>query len=168
MALFWPLERKHTVLEVTPPWLETLGAKAIILDIDNTLTTHGNPVPADGVPEWIDAMKQAGVGLIVVSNNDPERVQPFADRIGVPFIADGGKPFGRGIGRACRTLGVSPKETVMLGDQLFTDMLGGNVHRMITVLVDPIEPEENLFFRIKRLGERICLKGYDRKKGNRR
>ena len=69
------------VTDITPEILKKLSIKGLILDLDNTLTTHDNPVPANGVMEWLDKMKKNGIKLMIVSNNHPPRVKPFADML---------------------------------------------------------------------------------------
>ena len=72
-----------TIECIRPDFLAAHGIKALVLDVDNTLTTHGNPVPAEGVPEWIAQMQEAGVQLAILSNNNRERVEPFARVLGL-------------------------------------------------------------------------------------
>ncbi|MBQ1519651.1 MAG: HAD hydrolase family protein, partial [Ruminococcus sp.] len=80
-------------VDITPDFLKKHGIKGLILDVDNTLTTHDNPVPADGITEWLENMRNNGIKLIIVSNNHPERVKPFADPLGLDFVSDSGKPL---------------------------------------------------------------------------
>ena len=75
MALFKPKMRIDKMIDITPEMLNAVGIKALLLDIDNTMTTHDNPVPAEGVTEWIAHMKSQGFMLMVVSNNNGEREQ---------------------------------------------------------------------------------------------
>ena len=72
----------RSVCDITPQLLEKLGVCGLLLDIDNTLTTHDNPVPAAGVEAWVAGMQAAGISLCLVSNNHPPRVEPFAKRLG--------------------------------------------------------------------------------------
>lgn len=79
--------------DITPQKLKELGIKGLILDLDNTLTTHDNPVPSDGILEWLDCMKKNNIRLMIVSNNHPPRVKPFADMLGLDFVSEGRKPL---------------------------------------------------------------------------
>ena len=79
----------RTVCDLSAALLRKHGIKGLLLDLDNTLTTHDNPRPADGVPEWIETMKQNGIKLCIVSNNHPPRVKPFADMLGLDFVCEG-------------------------------------------------------------------------------
>ena len=163
MALFKPTFALESVLEITPVSLELHGIKALILDIDNTLTTHDNPVPAEGVPEWIADMKRHGIKLIIVSNNRAERVIPFAKILKLKFVPNGAKPLPMGILKAVRRLGIPKSEICAVGDQIFTDILGANLAGIRSVFVDPIEPEKSRFFKIKRAVEKpLRPKRYNR------
>ena len=154
MALFKPTFALESVLEITPDSLKAQGIKALILDIDNTLTTHDNPVPAEGVPEWISDMKKHGIKLIAVSNNRAKRVVPFARLLKLRFVPNGAKPLPMGILRAVKRLGLKKSEICIVGDQIFTDILGANLSGIRSVLVNPIEPEKSRFFKIKRTVEK--------------
>ena len=166
MSFFIPDLILNTVLDVTPELLASLGVKAAILDVDNTLTTHGNPEPALGVQEWIDEMQTAGIPLMIVSNNVMERVRPFAQRLGLPFVSMGCKPLTFGFTKACKRFGRKPKEVAIIGDQIFTDVLGGSLKGMKTILVNPLDVDTGLVFRIKRRLERRFVRKYHRLKGD--
>ena len=86
----------RSVCDITPHLLEKLGVRGLLLDIDNTLTTHDNPVPAPGVEAWVAGMQAAGISLCLVSNNHPPRVAPFAERLGLDFVCEGKKPLTKG------------------------------------------------------------------------
>lgn len=157
MALFKPTYALHSVLEITPASLKVHEIKALILDLDNTLTTHNNPAPAEGVPEWIEEMDSAGIKLIIVSNNNAERVTPFAEMLGVHFVPNGAKPLPIGILKAVRELGVPKNRICAVGDQIFTDIMGANLAGIRSIFVYPIEFETSLPFRIKRAVEKPLL-----------
>lgn len=96
--------------------------------------------------------------MIVLSNNKPERVEPFAKVLGLDFIADGAKPLKKGYLRCSEAMGIPCEQLCMVGDQLFTDILGGNRAGCKTVLVSPIQEEKMIFFRIKRALERFLFR----------
>ena len=160
MSIFMPDYLLHSVLDVTPEFLKRLDVSAVLLDVDNTLAVYGKPEPALGILEWIQTLEQAGISMIIVSNNTRERVAPFAERLGLDFVCWSCKPLGFGIRRACRRLNVSRKEAAMVGDQILTDVVGGNLQRMTTVLVEPFELEQSLFFKAKRRWERKYRERY--------
>ncbi len=140
----------RTVCDLSPALLRKHGIKGLLLDLDNTLTTHDNPRPADGVPEWIETMKQNGIKLCIVSNNHPPRVKPFADMLGLDFVCEGKKPLAKGFREAKKKMGLPWKELSVVGDQIFTDVLGANLKGLKCVFVFPIEHETTRFFRFKR------------------
>ncbi len=145
------------VTEITPDFLEKNNIRGLLLDLDNTLTTHDNPVPGEGVPEWIAAMKNAGIRLVIVSNNHPLRVQPFADMLGLEFVCEGKKPLSSGFNRAQKLMGIPFSQLAVVGDQIFTDMLGANLKRVRGIFVYPIEHEKTRFFKFKRWAEKPFL-----------
>lgn len=161
-SIFYPDAFFQKVVEISPSFLRERKIRGLILDIDNTLTTHNNPVPSTGVLEWLESMREAGVCLRVLSNNRGRRVAPFAEQLGLPFTADGMKPLPLGIWRACREMGLAVKETAIVGDQLFTDILGGRCSGVFSILVEPIEPEQKGFLAIKRKWEKPILRAYHR------
>lgn len=158
MALFYPTIYRRRITDVTADDLRALGVQGILLDIDNTLTTHDNPVLDARVSAWLDAMRQAGFALTVVSNNHEERVCPFAEAIGLRFQARAAKPLPRGYRGAAASMGLTPQQCVAVGDQIFTDILGANLAGMKSVLLEPIELEvEQKFIVFKRRLERVLL-----------
>lgn len=146
-------------VDITPAFLKKHGIKGLILDVDNTLTTHDNPVPAEGIAEWLANMRANGIKLIIVSNNDAERVRPFADPLGLDFVSDSGKPLKRGYIAAMKKMGLTRKETAAVGDQLFTDVWGAKVAKIMMLYVKPIElePKSKRFIRFKRVLEKPFL-----------
>ncbi len=158
MALFYPTIYRRRITDITVADLQALGAQGILLDVDNTLTTHDNPQLEPAVSAWLDAMRVAGFPLTVVSNNCEERVRPFAEKIGLEYQANAAKPLPRGYMAAAAKLDLQPWQCVAVGDQIFTDILGANLAGMPCVLLEPIEPEvEQRFIVFKRKIERLLL-----------
>ena len=158
MALLYPTNYRRRITDVTVEDLHRLGVRGILLDIDNTLTTHDNPVLDERVAAWIDTMRQAGFSLTVVSNNRNERVRPFAQAIGLAYQARAAKPLPHGYRAAAKTMGLPVCQCVAVGDQIFTDILGANLAGMKSILLEPIEPEiEQKFIVFKRRFERVLL-----------
>ena len=158
MALFYPTLYRRRVTDITAADLHRLGAEGLLLDVDNTLTTHDAPALTDEVKDWLASMRQAGFHLLIVSNNTAERVAPFAQSIGLAYYARAKKPLPGGFRGASKQLGLTPGRCVVVGDQLFTDMLGANVAGMQSVLLEPISFDgETSFIRFKRRVERLLL-----------
>ena len=148
-----------SVKDISVAFLKKHNIKGLLLDLDNTLTTHDNPVPAHGIKEWVDKMKRGGIGMVVVSNNHPPRVKPFADKLGIDYICEGKKPLSNGFNRAQRLLKIPFSKLAVVGDQIFTDMLGANLKRIRGIFVYPIqlEDKDKRFLRFKRIIEKPFL-----------
>ena len=158
MALVYPTLYRRRITDVTVEELQRLGVAGILLDVDNTLTTHDNPAISDEVSAWLDMMRAAGMQPAVVSNNKEERVRPFADSIGLPYQAKAAKPLPRGYRAAARMLGLRTDECIVIGDQMFTDVMGANLCGMRSILLEPIEPETvQRFIVFKRHIERLLM-----------
>lgn len=146
-----------SVTEITTSFLSEKKIKGLILDLDNTLTTHNNPIPAEKVTNWIMQMEQNGIKLMIVSNNTAQRVRPFAEMLKLDFIPRGRKPLSTGFKKAQIAMELPFEHIAIVGDQLFTDILGANLKRVKTIFVYPIELETSFFFKIKRRLERPFL-----------
>ena len=160
MSLFFPSLYLKSITALTPARLKLWGIRGLILDVDNTLTTHDNPLPSPEVLAWLETMRAHQIEMIILSNNRPERVRPFARLLGMGFAASAKKPLTFGFRRAAGRLGLSKNEIAVVGDQIFTDILGGNYWGARTILVRPMQPEKSRFFRLKRWLERDILRAY--------
>ena len=145
-----PIAFEKRITAVTPDLCREHGLRALLLDVDNTLALHGNPVPAPGVAEWVRRMEQAGIVCVIVSNNNAERVSAFAAGLGLPFVANAAKPLPWGLKKAMALAGAVPKETALIGDQILTDLLGAGAAGISMILLEPIREEESGFLRVKR------------------
>ena len=124
---------------LSPKALKNKGIKLVLADLDNTLVAYQVPEPTQEVVDWKNALEAEGIQLFVLSNSrKPGRAQRFADALGVPFQGHSGKPKKKGYLRAMERMGVLPHETVMIGDQIFTDVLGANNAGVTPMLILPI------------------------------
>ena len=155
----------RTFDEITPAFLASLGVKAILADIDNTLAPYEQPEPDERIKAWIQSLAEAGIGIAFVSNNDWERVELFNRTLGVPAYAKSGKPFKKNLVKAMNDLGGTLETTVMLGDQLLTDALAGHNLGVKCLIVPPIRDKKNAFFKFKRWLEKPVVKRFKRKNG---
>ena len=155
----------RTFDEITPAFLTSLGVKAILADIDNTLAPYEQPEPDERIKGWIASLAAAGIGIAFVSNNDWERVNRFNATLGVPAYAKSGKPFKKNLIKAMNDLGGTLDTTVMLGDQLLTDALAGHNLGVKCLIVPPIRDKKNAFFRFKRWLEKPVVKKFKRRNG---
>jgi len=149
------------ITDITVELLNKHNIKALLLDVDNTMSTHHGVVLTEGLTEWIANMQQSGIKLMVLSNSKRFRVEPFAKRIGLPFISLGCKPLPIGYLRGVRALGQNRKNVAIVGDQIFTDILGGNAVGVKTILLTPIRLEDGWSFKIRRNLEKKIYKKYN-------
>jgi hypothetical protein len=145
------------VKDITPDFLKKKNIKGLLLDLDNTLTTHNNPIVPQTSLDWIELMKQNGIKLMIVSNNHAPRVTPFAEQLGIDFVCEGAKPLTIGYSKAIKRMGLEKREVAAVGDQIFTDIMGSNLKGIRSLFVFPIKPEESLPFRFKRACEKPFL-----------
>ena len=150
----------HGITDITVEILNKYDIKALLLDVDNTMSTHHGTILTDGLLEWIAYMQQNGIKLIVVSNSKRWRVEPFAGRIGLPFVSLACKPLPNGYLRGAKALGEKRKNVAIVGDQIFTDILGGKAVGVKTILLTPIKPEDGWSFKLRRRIEKILYKKY--------
>lgn len=162
MSLLHPTLALGRVTEITKELLDSLGVSALILDADNTLTTHNNPQPAESVMDWLHIMKESAVSLVIVSNNNDRRIRPFARQLELDYTAMACKPLTIGFTRTAKKLGLPPGRIAVVGDQIFTDILGGNLFGAVTILVEPMLKETGAFFRFKRRLEAGILRRWRR------
>ena len=155
----------RTFDEVTPEFLSTLGIRAILADIDNTLAPYEQSEPDERIRGWIASLSAAGISIAFVSNNNAERVELFNRTLGVPAYPKSGKPFKKNLRKAMNVLGGTKETTVMLGDQLLTDALAGHNLGVKCIIVPPIRDKKSRFFRFKRWLERPVVKRFKKRNG---
>lgn len=157
--MFKPNYIFNSVTDITPQFLEVSHIKALLLDVDNTLSVaHGNKTLKNGVPEWLSKMRESDISMMILSNAKKERAKLFADSVALDVIGLAAKPLPFGYFKAVKALRLRRKNVAIIGDQVFTDILGGKLAGVKTVLVTDITPEDKTFFKIKRYFERIMLK----------
>ena len=159
--LLKPDIKLEKITDITPEILNKYNICSLILDVDNTLSTHHGHILTDGLEEWLRLMKDSNIKLMVLSNSKEARVKPFAEKINLPFISLGLKPLPFGYIRALKAIGGKRKNTAIVGDQIFTDVLGGNAVGVKTILLTPILLETTAGFKFKRKIERVVFKIYN-------
>lgn len=154
--------------KVTPDFLASIGIRALVIDIDNTLAPYEVAEPDERIRSWFAALDSHGIKAALISNNHPPRVELFNQTLRLPAYPDSGKPGTASILDAMHVMEVSPEVTAGLGDQLLTDTLA--VHRldMISIIVPPIKDKTTLFFRTKRLLEKPFMRRYRKKQEKQR
>lgn len=145
---------------VTPELVKKMGGKALLCDIDNTLATYDDPTPPEALVGWIKNMRENGVEVAFVSNNDWERVRGFNEDLGLVAYAKSGKPSKKHLIAAANDLGLGKESCVLLGDQLLTDCAAGKRFGIPCIIVPPIKDRTSAFFRFKRWLEKPYMKKY--------
>lgn len=167
MSIFYPTLVFSSVAAITPALLESRGIRALILDVDNTLTGHGSQAVPPEVERWLGEMKAAGIGLTIASNNFRRRVEPFARRLGLAYVSMSLKPVPWGLWRARRRLGLPKSAVALVGDQVFTDALGARLYGIQMFLTEPMYPDDKPGIRLRRRLEGPVLRRYFEKGGQR-
>jgi HAD superfamily phosphatase (TIGR01668 family) len=155
--MFRPDSYARRLNEVSLDDLAAAGFRGIIVDLDNTLVGYGRDDLASEDAAWIASARERGFAICLVSNNFNGRVTRIGSALGVPAIASALKPLPRGFAQALRKLGTEKDRTVVVGDQLFTDVLGAKFLGLHAILTEPIVAKDWLGTRILRLLERVVL-----------
>lgn len=161
---FLPDEHVKSVLDITPDDLKNKGMKGIITDLDNTLVEWNRPQATPQLIRWFENMRKNHIHVTIVSNNKERRVKSFSDPLQIPFIFRAKKPLGRAFLQAAERMGIKKEEAVVIGDQLLTDVFGGNRSGFHTILVVPVAQNDGIATKLNRLVERRLLNWF-RKKG---
>ncbi|QGG46600.1 YqeG family HAD IIIA-type phosphatase [Heliorestis convoluta] len=158
MKLLRPTQQVDTVPDVDIAALADKGVKGVIIDLDNTLTEWNKYDLCPTIGQWLHKLEKEGIKVCILSNNGERRVQQFAESCQIPYISRARKPRRRGFQQAMKLLGTSAQETAVIGDQIFTDVLGGNRMGLHTILVNPISRREFVGTRLVRTIEKLVLR----------
>ncbi|MGB9792981.1 MAG: YqeG family HAD IIIA-type phosphatase [Thermacetogeniaceae bacterium] len=157
VELLRPKQIYKSILDIPLEQLYNNGIRGIIIDLDNTLTEWNSSELSRQTLNWLRRAEEIGLRLCFVSNNSDERVRKIAEMVGVPFVARARKPRRRSFIRAMELMRTGREETAVVGDQIFTDILGGNRLGLFTILVTPLSKREFIGTRFMRLLERLVL-----------
>ena len=157
--LLYPSETSESTYTIPFDTLYDEGYRGIIFDIDNTLVPHGAPADERAI-ELFDKLHKLGYKTMLLSNNKEPRVSPFADAVESEYIYQAGKPLLKGYLKAMEKMGTTTKDTLFIGDQIFTDVWGANRAGIHTILVGQIDKKEEIQIILKRRLEAIVLLFY--------
>jgi HAD superfamily phosphatase (TIGR01668 family) len=158
-ALLLPDYYFSSIFEIDLERLYQRGIRAILLDLDNTIIKRDIDIFSEEIVGWVQEAKHKNFKICIVSNNQSKRVYPLARKLGLPAICRFAKPLRTPFRQAMKLLGSEPGETVIVGDQIFTDILGGNRLGLCTILVTPLDGKEFWTTRlINRPLEKIVLR----------
>ncbi len=124
--------------DITPQFLENNQIELLMLDFDNTIVPYTTSVPTERTVSWLREMAASNVRICVVSNSQKPRVRVFCEQYGIACITHAKKPFSKGIAQCLAEFDVPPCRAALVGDQIFTDTLGGNCVGVTTFLVKAI------------------------------
>lgn len=154
----WRLIRRCT--DFPPESAAPMGIRLVLLDLDNTLEPPGARVPSPETIAWVRALEAAGCRCVLLSNARRDRARSYADALGIPAVLDAGKPGLRGVRRALDLAAATPDETLLFGDQVFTDILAAGRAGIRSFLVAPRHLREWAHIRLKRIPEWVVLRGF--------
>lgn len=160
MSIFAPTLMKEKITDIKAQTFRDMGVTSVLLDVDNTLASYVSHEPIPDALTWAAHMQSQGLKLIIVSNNYKSRVEPFAKKFNLPFTSFALKPLPFGYLKAKELLGVSCGECAIVGDQIFTDVVGANLCGMKSILLNPVEPESSKLFQLRRDIERKFREKY--------
>ena len=148
--MIYPNEYFDRIEKITIEYLQKNKIKALILDMDNTLINYNLEMPKR-VENWARELKGQGVKLIIVSNsNKKEKVEKISNMLGIKYISFAKKPLKSGLKKAAKMLEEDVSNIAVVGDQIFTDVIGGNRCKMHTILVDSLEEKDFWYTAWKR------------------
>ena len=163
LKTFYPDNEADSTYEIDFEALYEKGYRGIIFDVDNTLVPHGAPA-TEQAKAFFERLREIGYATMLLSNNKEPRVKGFADSVGSPYIFKANKPSKAGYERAMEQMGTTKETTLFVGDQLFTDVWGAKRTGIMTYLVKPIHPKEEIQIVLKRRLEWIVLYFYHKQK----
>lgn len=150
----------ENVTKITMDLLNKNNIKALILDIDNTLIDLDRNI-LEGAEDWTNEMKKNNIKLFILSNtNKVDKVEKVAKKLDIQYINFARKPSKSGFNKVKKILNLNSEEIGVVGDQIFTDVFGGNRSKMFTILTKPIDKRDILITKVKRPLERIVIQRY--------
>jgi hypothetical protein len=150
----------ESVFQIPYDELWKKNIRGLIFDIDNTLTSFGEKQPSAKVSALLTKLGRMGFRICLVTNNTNKRLGHFNEKMKLPGIANAIKPLTRGLKFAMKTMGTKPAHTVMIGDQLLSDVWAGKNAKVTTILVKPLSEKDFFLVRWKRVIERIILRKF--------
>lgn len=150
---FQPTWQIRSITKITPSQWKKEGIQTILTDLDNTLVSWKEPLPTQELKDWIHYLQSEGIQIIIISNNNKERVQLVAQELGVDYISRALKPLPTGILKAIHRYHLNKEEVVMVGDQLMTDIQAAHLAGVRSILVQPLVNTDSKATKFNRLME---------------
>ena len=163
---FIPFAHATCIFEINPEFFKKHGVKVLFMDLDNTLDSYKARKPSNPrIGEYVEKLKAVGITPVIISNNKPRRVKPYADALGIECLASALKPFAGKILKEIAARGLSKEDVMLVGDQMMTDVIAAHRAKIRVVLTEKIVKEDQWTTHINRIFDRPIRK-YHKKKGN--
>ena len=160
MSKLIPTWYSQSIYNIDFARLKTQNIKYILSDLDNTLVGYDVPTPTDNVIKLVKELKKNDLELIVVSNNNFNRLSKFCNPCSLRFLSDAMKPFKKKLKQYLKNNNININECAFVGDQLLTDMWCANKVGCISILVEPLQKKESKFTFFNRKIDRRIRKKY--------
>ena len=148
---------------ITPRVLKEMNVKAVLTDLDNTLIGYDEPQANEAVIRWFEMLNEHDIKVTIVSNGNKVRVSEFCNPHEIDYIYSARKPLSKSYRKAVRLMGVGIEDTVMIGDQLMTDVLGANRINMKSILVIPVKNKDGMATYLNRRAEKFIMGFFNRR-----
>lgn len=161
--ILYPKLYLNNVSAISVDVLNKNNIKGVILDVDNTLIDYDRNISEDTIL-WCENLKKEGIKFCILSNsNKKDKVSLVAKKLDIPYLYFAKKPLKMGFKKAKKILRLPNEQIAVVGDQIFTDVLGANRCNMFPILVNPIEEKDIIITIIKRPIEKIIKNAYIKK-----
>ena len=155
----------NSVIDINATLLKKNKLEALILDVDNTLIDYYKNL-IDGAEDWCENLKSEGIKCIILSNsNKKEKVETVAKKLGIKYVMFAKKPLKSGFKKALEKLEMKPEQVAVVGDQIFTDVVGAKRMKMFSILVKQVGEKDIFITKVKRPIENAIIKKYLRETG---
>ena len=155
----------NSVIDINATLLKKNKLEALILDVDNTLIDYYKNL-IDGAEDWCENLKSEGIKCIILSNsNKKEKVETVAKKLGIKYVMFAKKPLKSGFKKALEKLEMKPEQVAVVGDHIFTDVVGAKRMKMFSILVKQVGEKDIFITKVKRPIENAIIKKYLREKG---
>ena len=162
MSWFTPTSFIPRISDIDYAKLRADGVRGVIVDLDNTLVGYRALAPDARDADWVLQASEHGIRVIMVTNNATPWARDIAKQLDIPIVANAHKPLGRGFRRALQLLDLTRESVIVIGDQLFADVLGARIFGLRVILVDPLVRHDPLNTLPLRLAERWLLRKFPR------
>lgn len=152
MLIFLPNYIFPKITDITPEFLQERSISLLLMDFDNTMLPYTTNLPTQELLDWAARMNDCGITLCIVSNSKKPRVPDFSEKYGVPCVTRAAKPFSKGIREAMARYGAEKSHTALVGDQIYTDVLGANCAGVTSLIVKSIH-NHTIWLKLRHLLE---------------